>query len=235
VEIATGRITGAEALARWNHPSLGAVPPKDFIPLAEETGLIVPLGEWVLRTACAQRRAWLDAGHDIRVAVNVSTVQFRDPNLITTVFRALSDAGLEPRDLEIEITESLVLQDDDATATILREFRAMGLRIALDDFGTGYSSLSYLARFPLDILKLDRSFVRDITMNASARGITTAVISMAHVLGLRVVAEGVDQEEQVRFLKDEGCDELQGFLVSGALDPDEFLRFRAAYEERLPG
>jgi diguanylate cyclase (GGDEF)-like protein len=234
VEIATGRITGAEALARWNHPSLGAIPPKDFIPLAEETGLIVPLGDWVLRTACAKRRAWLDAGHDdIRVSVNVSTVQFRDPNLIATVSRALANAGLDPRHLELEITESLVLQDDEATATILSEFRAMGLRIALDDFGTGYSSLSYLARFPLDILKLDRSFVRDVTMNASARGIATAVISMAHVLGLRVVAEGVDQQEQVRFLKEQGCDELQGFLVSGALDPDEFLRFRASYQGSL--
>jgi EAL domain-containing protein (putative c-di-GMP-specific phosphodiesterase class I) len=231
VEIATGRITGAEALVRWNHPSLGAVPPKDFIPLAEETGLIVPLGDWILRTACAKRRAWLDTGHDdIRVSVNVSTVQFRDPDLIATVSRALADAGLDPSQMELEITESLVLQDDEATATILSELRAMGLRIALDDFGTGYSSLSYLARFPLDILKLDRSFVRDVTMNASARGIAAAVISMAHVLGLRVVAEGVDQEEQARFLKEQGCDEIQGFLVSGALDPDEFLRFRAAYE-----
>jgi diguanylate cyclase (GGDEF)-like protein len=231
VEIATSRITGAEALVRWNHPSLGAVPPKDFIPLAEETGLIVPLGDWILRTACAKRRAWLDTGHDdIRVSVNVSTVQFRDPDLIATVSRALADAGLDPSQMELEITESLVLQDDEATATILSELRAMGLRIALDDFGTGYSSLSYLARFPLDILKLDRSFVRDVTMNSSARGIAAAVISMAHVLGLRVVAEGVDQEEQVRFLKEQGCDEIQGFLVSGALDPDEFLRFRAAYE-----
>ena len=126
-----------------------------------------------------------------------------------------------------------MLQDDEATATILSELRAMGLRVALDDFGTGYSSLSYLARFPLDILKLDRSFVRDVTMNASARGIATAVISMAHVLGLRVVAEGVDQVEQVRFLQEQGCDELQGFLVSGALDPDEFLRFRASYQGSL--
>lgn len=235
VDIATGRITGAEALARWTHPSLGGVPPKDFIPLAEETGLIVRLGEWILRMACAQRRAWLDAGHDdIRVSVNVSTVQFRDPNLIATVSRALADAALDPGHLELEITESLVLQDDEATATILRELRAMGVRIALDDFGTGYSSLSYLARFPLDILKLDRSFVRDVTMNASARGIAAAVISMAHVLGLRVVAEGVDHEEQLRFLKEQGCDELQGFLVSGALEPDEFLRFHAAYEGSLP-
>ena len=235
IEMATGRITGAEALVRWNHPTLGAIPPKDFIPLAEETGLIIPLGDWILRTACAKRREWLDAGHDdIRVSVNVSTVQFRDPNLIATVFRALADAGLDPDHLELEITESLVLQDDESTALVLSELRAMGLRIALDDFGTGYSSLSYLARFPLDILKLDRSFVRDVTMNSSARGIATAVISMAHVLGLRVVAEGVDQEEQVRFLKEQGCDELQGFLVAGPLDPDEFLRFRASRENFLP-
>jgi EAL domain-containing protein (putative c-di-GMP-specific phosphodiesterase class I) len=229
VEIASGRITGAEALVRWDHPSLGAISPKDFIPLAEETGLIIPLGDWILREACAKRREWLDAGHDeLRVSVNVSTIQFRDPNLIATVFRALSDAGLDPGHLELEITESLVLQDDEATALVLSELRAMGLRIALDDFGTGYSSLSYLARFPLDILKLDQSFVRDVTMNSSARGIAAAVISMAHVLGLRVVAEGVDQEEQVRFLKEQGCDELQGFLFSGPLDPDEFLCLRAS-------
>jgi EAL domain-containing protein (putative c-di-GMP-specific phosphodiesterase class I) len=132
--------------------------------------------------------------------------------------------------MELEITESLVLQDDEATARVLSELRAMGLRIALDDFGTGYSSLSYLARFPLDILKLDRSFVRDVTMNSSARGIAAAVISMAHVLGLSVVAEGVDQKEQARFLREQGCDELQGFLFSGPLDPDEFLRFRASHE-----
>jgi diguanylate cyclase (GGDEF)-like protein len=235
VEMATGRITGAEALARWNHPSLGAVPPKEFIPLAEETGLIVPLGEWVLRAACAQRRAWLEMGLDeLRVSVNVSTVQFRDPNLISTVSSALAEVNLDPSHLELEITESLVLQDDEVTATILRDLRAMGFRIALDDFGTGYSSLSYLARFPLDILKLDRSFVRDVTMNESARGIATAVISMAHVLGLLVVAEGVDQRAQANFLKQQGCDELQGFLVSGALEPDEFLRFRSAYEAMLP-
>jgi diguanylate cyclase (GGDEF)-like protein len=229
VEIASGSITGAEALVRWSHPSLGAIPPKDFIPLAEETGLIVPLGDWILRRACATMRTWLDAGHDdIRVSVNVSTVQFRDPDFIANVSRALAEAGLDPGHLELEITESLVLQDDETTATILGELRAMGLRIALDDFGTGYSSLSYLSRFPLDILKLDRSFVRDVTMNASARGIAAAVISMAHVLGLRVVAEGVDQEEQVRFLKEQGCDELQGFLFSGPLDPDDFLCFRAS-------
>jgi diguanylate cyclase (GGDEF)-like protein len=235
VEMATGRITGAEALARWNHPSIGAVPPKEFIPLAEETGLIVPLGEWVLRTACAQRRAWLEAGlEELRVSVNVSTVQFRDPNLISAVSSALTEVDLDPSHLELEITESLVLQDDEVTATILRDLRAMGFRIALDDFGTGYSSLSYLARFPLDILKLDRSFVRDVTMNESARGIATAVISMAHVLGLLVVAEGVDERAQANFLKEQGCDELQGFLVSGALEPDEFLRFRSAYESMLP-
>ncbi|MFQ5416567.1 MAG: putative bifunctional diguanylate cyclase/phosphodiesterase, partial [Myxococcota bacterium] len=230
LETATGRISGAEALARWIHPELGSVPPRDFIPRAEETGLIVPIGEWILRTSCVQLRRWLDAGFDFRISVNVSTVQFRDPNLISVVAGALSDAGVDPRHLEIEITESLVLQDDEATATILSELRAMGIQIALDDFGTGYSSLSYLARFPLDILKLDRSFLRDVTMNASARGIATAVIQMAHILGLRVVAEGVDQLEQARFLREEGCDEIQGFLFSGAREPDDFVRFYRDYE-----
>jgi diguanylate cyclase (GGDEF)-like protein len=229
LDLVSGRVEAVEALLRWTDPELGRVSPKEFIPLAEETGLIVGLGAWVLRAACAQGAAWVRAGLDpLRVSVNVSTTQFRRDDLIATVARALEETGFDPRRLELEITESLMLQDDEATATALRELRAMGLRIALDDFGTGYSSLSYLARYPLDFLKLDRSLVRDLTEDPHARGIATAVISMAHVLGLRVVAEGVDQQEQLAELRRQGCDEIQGFLIAGALPPEEVVAHLAS-------
>jgi diguanylate cyclase (GGDEF)-like protein len=231
IDVGTGRVLGAEALLRWNHPELGRIPPKQFIPLAEETGLIIPIGTWVLDTACHQLRRWLDAGvRDLTMSVNVSTVQFREEDLVSTVAQSLEGAGLDPGCLELEITESLMLQDDETTARILRDLRAMGLRIALDDFGTGYSSLSYLARFPLDSLKLDMSCVRDVASDPNARAIATAMISMARGLGLRVVAEGVDHEAQLRFLRAKGCDEMQGFLVSGAIGPEEFVSFRTACE-----
>jgi diguanylate cyclase (GGDEF)-like protein len=235
VDIPSGRITGVEALLRWNDPELGRVTPKEFIPIAEETGLIVPLGAWVIREACRQGVAWRGAGTEPpRVSVNVSTQQFRREDLIATVARALEETGFDPGLLELEITESLMLRDDEATATLLRELRAMGMRIALDDFGTGYSSLSYLARYPLDVLKLDRSLVRDLTADPHARGIATAVISMAHVLDLRVVAEGVDQQEQLSFLREQGCDELQGFLFAGALEPEEIAERLAADGDDAP-
>jgi diguanylate cyclase (GGDEF)-like protein len=226
IDVAGRRVESVEALARWNHPELGAVSPKEFIPLAEETGLIVPLGEWVLRQACAQLREWRAAGHPrVCVSVNVSTRQFRQRDLARVVGEALRAAELHPTDLELEITESAMLQDDKDTASILREIRDMGVRIALDDFGTGYSSLSYLERFPLDTLKLDRSLVRDVTSSPSAKGIVQAVITMAHALGLRVVAEGVDAEDQYRMLALLGCDEIQGFLLAGPLEPDELVSF----------
>ncbi len=222
LNLARGRLDGVEALLRWDDEELGRVSPKDFIPLAEETGLILELGSWVLRAACAQGAAWREAGlDDLRVSVNVSTMQFRRGDLTATVGEALAGTGFPPRFLELEITESLMLQDDEDTATALRELRAMGLRVALDDFGTGYSSLSYLSRYPLDVLKLDRSLVRDLTGDPHARGIATAVISMAHVLGLSVVAEGVDHEDQLGFLREQGCDEAQGFLIAGPLEIDE--------------
>ena len=228
IDATSGRTLGVEALSRWTHPELGAVPPREFIPLAEETGLIVPLGEWVLREACAQTRAWHQAGHgELCMSVNVSTRQFGYHDLIASVTDALRGADLDPSQLELEITESVLLQDDEATARILRDLRAMGIRVALDDFGTGYSSLSYLARFPLDTLKLDRALVRDLTTSPSARGVATAVISMAHALDLRVVAEGVDDPEQAAFLREHGCDEIQGFLVCPPVEPDELVAFLA--------
>ena len=226
IDATSGETLGVEALARWTDPELGAVSPREFIPLAEETGLIVALGDWVLREACAQTEAWREAGHGpLRMSVNVSTRQFGDRDLIARVANALRETKLDPSLLELEITESVLLQDDEGTARVLRDLRAMGLRVALDDFGTGYSSLSYLARFPLDTLKLDRALVRDLPTSPSARGIATAVISMAHALDLRVVAEGVDDQEQAVFLREHGCDEIQGFLVCPPVEPDELVAF----------
>ena len=226
IELQTGKVCGMEALIRWEHPDLGVVSPKEFIPVTEEAGLIHEIGNWVVRTACAQNRSWQDQGLPrMQMSVNVSSKQFTYNDLTECIAEALKDTRLAPEDLEVEITESVMIKDDEATAEALREMRAMGVRVALDDFGTGYSSLSYLTRFPLDTLKMDLSFIRDVATDPSAAGIVTAVISMAHCLNLRVVAEGVDDEEQARVLESQGCDEVQGFLYSGALPADEFAAF----------
>ena len=226
LDLATGRVVGVEALLRWNHPELGAVSPREFIPLAEEAGLISPIGEWVLRTACLQARAWDQQGlGPIVISVNVSPRQFAENDLLALVGGILRETGVPPRLIELELTEQLLMQDNEETALALRDLRAMGVTIALDDFGTGYSSLSYLARFPLDTLKMDRCFVRDVDDDPAAAGVAKAVIALGHSLGVRVVAEGVDTFEQERFLREQGCDELQGFLLSGALPSDEVVRF----------
>ena len=226
VDMSTDEVCGVEALLRWQDPEVGTISPRELIPLAEETGLIVAVGKWVLDTACAQSRAWQDQGYEpTLLSVNVSSRQFVHDDLGATISQALQQSGLEPRYLEIEITESLLLQDDENTALILRDLRAMGVRVALDDFGTGYSSLSYLTRFPLDTVKMDRCFVRDIESDPSARGIAAAVISMAHSLGARVVAEGTDAQGQIEILRSQGCDEYQGFVFSEAVPPGEFTRF----------
>ena len=200
--------------------------PREFIPLAEEAGLISSIGEWVLRTACRQARAWHEQGiGPISVSVNVSPRQFAENDLRALVGGILRETGVPPRLIELELTEQLLLQDNEETALALRDLRAMGVTIALDDFGTGYSSLSYLARFPLDTLKMDRCFVRDVDDDPAAAGIAKAVIAIGHSLGARVVAEGVDTFEQEAFLREHGCDELQGFLLAGALPADEVVRF----------
>lgn len=225
VNLRERKIAGLEALLRWDSAALGTVMPKDFIPLAEETGLIVPIGAWVLETACAQAEAWRAAGFPkVCVSVNVSSRQFVHNDLRETVVNALKISGLDPDQLELEITESVLLEDDRNTSEMLHHVKAMGVHLALDDFGTGYSSMGYLTRLPLDTLKLDLSLVRNVGADPTARGIATALIAMAHAVDLSVTAEGVDQIDQATFLEQEGCDELQGFLISGPVAPEECER-----------
>jgi diguanylate cyclase (GGDEF)-like protein len=224
LNLADGKIYGMEALARWNDPELGGISPKEFISLAEESGLIVELGRHILEIACADTQALLrEHGLRMKVSVNVSSAQFTRQDFRLVVGDVLRETGLSPGQLELEITESLMLQDHEATALVLRDLKAMDVSISLDDFGTGYSSLSYLTRFPLDTLKLDRCFVRDIDTDPAAAGVASAVISLAHSLGLEVVAEGVDIDEQRLILSEWGCDFAQGFLICAA-QPVEQLR-----------
>jgi len=218
INASTGKIIGLEALIRWQHAALGMVSPAQFIPLAEETGLIVPIGEWVLRTACEQMKGWHDAGFPkIRVAVNLSARQFMRDDLVDMVRRILKETGLEAEYLDLEITESVTMQNVDRAVQTLNELRDLGIQISLDDFGTGYSSLSYLKNFPIYTLKIDRSFVRDITTDPDDAAIATSIIAMAHSLKLHVVAEGVELEEQLKYLIERGCHEMQGYFFSPPL------------------
>ncbi len=215
VDIISGRIIGMEALVRWQDPVQGLVPPDKFIPLAEETGLIVPIGEWVLREACRQGKRWRDAGaSDLRIAVNISARQFWRGNLLETVETVLRDLGVEASMLELELTESILMRAEAETVELLNKFSKRGITISIDDFGTGYSSLSYLKRFPINKLKIDRSFVRDIQEDVDDAAIVTAIVAMARGLKLRVIAEGVETPWQLAFLKSIGCDEIQGYLIS---------------------
>ncbi len=226
LDINTWRVIGFEALIRWKHPENGMVYPDEFISIAEEIGLIVPIGELVLREVCAQNKRWLEEGlSPKRIAVNLSARQFHQRDLVTTVKQILEETGLASEYLELEITESVAMEDADYTIEILHQLREMGVYIALDDFGTGYSSLNYLKRFPLNIIKIDRSFIRDLTTNSNDAAIATAIISLAHNLNLSVIAEGVEIEEQLAFLKLQQCDNMQGFLFSKPLPVEELGQF----------
>lgn len=222
LDLLSGRICGVEALMRWTNDLVGAVSPLEFIPLAEETGLIIPIGEWVLRTACQQAKAWRDQGIDLqRMAVNVSVLQFVQPSFTGMVARILQEIGLEPAALELEITESLLMKDPEGALHTLRDLKNLGVQLAIDDFGTGYSSLSRLKQLPLDRLKIDKAFVREVNTQPSDAAITTAVIAMAESMGLRVIAEGVENEPQLSFLKTRRCDEIQGYYLSRPLPAAE--------------
>ena len=222
VNIEKCAVTGLEALLRWQHPDLGLVPPDKFIGVAESSGLIVPIGEWVLRTACSQAKKWQDSGFEaIPIAVNVSAIQIRQQGFVELIQNVLDDTGLDPSCLELEVTESLLLTNADVILSILEELRAMGVRLAIDDFGTGYSSLSYLRQFHVNRLKIDRSFIRDVAINRDVAAITTAIIGMAKALNLEVLAEGVETEEQLSFLRAQKCCEIQGYYFSRPVSVDQ--------------
>jgi len=224
-ELPDGRIVGVEALIRWHHPDLGLVAPAQFIPLAEEAGLILPIGEWVLRAAATQGKAWQQAGiPPLFMAVNVSARQFRQADFAGKVGQILQDTGFDPCWLELELTETTLMSHAEENVESLNRLKAMGIRIAIDDFGTGYSSLSYLKRLPVDILKIDRSFVSDVTVNLDDAAIVEAIIAMARSLGLNVVAEGVETAEQSKFLQARKCDEMQGYYYSKPLPADQLLQ-----------
>jgi len=225
INLRTGEITGAEALIRWTHPTRGPVSPAQFIPVAEDCGLILPIGQWVLREACKQAREWVAAGLPLAtMAVNISSMEFRDDNFLQSVFAILKETGLDPKSLELELTESVLMKRAESAASVLKTLRARGVQIAVDDFGTGYSSLSYLRKFPIDALKIDQSFVRQITTARDDTTIVTAVISMGRSLKLRVVAEGVETQEELDFLRAHQCDEAQGYFFSRPVVAEQFAK-----------
>lgn len=233
VSLSTGKVTGAEALIRWVHPQKGIIAPADFIPLAEETGLIFPIGEWVLRTACRQAKLWHRLGYsELVVSVNISAKQFLQPDLVRMVEEILMETGLSPQYLELELTESTAI-DVKHACSVLHELKRLGVRLSVDDFGTGYSTLHFIKLFPIDKLKIDKSFIRDIVDDHNDAAIVKSIITMAHHLQLVVNAEGVETPEHLSFLKRNFCDEVQGFLVSKPLPPEEFIQRFADIEREL--
>jgi len=235
VVLADGRIVGVEALMRWNHAQRGSIPPGQFIPVAEDSDLIHPLGAFALAESCRQIRVWGDAGSaELRLAVNVSARQFRSPGFVNTVERALRASGLAPRNLELELTEGVLVESRDRTVAVLKGLKELGVQIAVDDFGMGYSSLSYLSRLPIDCLKIDRTFVSQARRRQDA-AITQTVILLAHSLGVRVIAEGVETVEQLEFLRMHRCDQAQGYFFSPAVHPGAMAQLLAAGSIRAAG
>jgi EAL domain-containing protein (putative c-di-GMP-specific phosphodiesterase class I) len=231
ISLDDGRIVGVEALLRWQHPELGMIAPADFIPIAEESGLILPIGEWALRTAVQQMKTWMDSGlAPMSMAVNLSALQFRHPQLPEVVTQILDEMKLAPQHLELELTESIAMGDAPAAIAVIDRLRERGIRMSIDDFGTGYSSLSYLKRFKVHRLKIDQAFVQNVCEDPEDRAIVGAIISLANSLGLKTIAEGVETEAQLTLLREQGCNEVQGFYFSKALPADQFEAFvRADY------
>jgi len=229
-------VLGAEALIRWQHPELGLLFPDRFVPLAEETGLIVPIGEWVLNEACKQNKQWQEMGlPPIEMTVNVSPKQVQQANFLEVVKSALDESGLDPQYLGLEITETVLMSTDDSTIKLMNELREMNVRVSIDDFGKGNSSLNYLTQLPTDAIKIDESFIRNVVADPDAAAITGAVIAMAHSLKLRVVAEGIETLDQLEFLRSLNCDEIQGYFVSRPVEPESLahiLRTNAKLEEK---
>jgi len=225
VSLHSGEVTGVEALLRWVHPERGVISPLEFIPLAEDSGLIIPIGEWVMATAFKQCKQWQDAGYHIKTAINLSAGQFKSENLIKTIKRVIAQSHVDPNLIEFEITESMLMNDAEDNIVLLEELSRLGCTISIDDFGTGYSSLNYLKRFPVDVLKVDRSFVSDLASNEDDALIVKAIVTLAHSLDLDVVAEGVEQKDQLSYLKHLGCDIFQGYLVSKPVSPHEVEEF----------
>jgi EAL domain-containing protein (putative c-di-GMP-specific phosphodiesterase class I) len=231
----TNKLIGIEALVRWQHPELGLVSPLDFIPIAEATGLIVPLGEWILNTACTQNAKWQRAGlPPMRVGVNLSLRQFQQCNLVETISHILTVADLKPQYLELELTESVLMDNTEMTVETLRNLRVLGIKISIDDFGSGYSSLSYLKNLPIDTLKIDRTFVTDFAADSSDAAIVKTIITLAHNLHLNTIAEGVETEEQAILLSDLGCDEMQGYLFSKPLSVKDLESFLSKQKFEKP-
>lgn len=220
IDTASGQIVGTEALLRWQHPTLGIIPPNDFIPAAEETCLIVPIGEWVLRAACVQTKLWHDEGYPLNIAVNLSAIQFQEPDLAGLIAGIIDESGLDPHFLNLEVTETCIMANSDAAFETLSRLREIGVKISIDDFGTGYSSLGYLKTLPIDVLKIDRSFIRDLTNSPDDSAMVSAILTLAHNLNLEVVAEGVETEEQLAVLRTMKCDEWQGYLCSKPVAAD---------------
>jgi diguanylate cyclase (GGDEF)-like protein len=229
INLGTGAIVGVEALLRWKHPERGFIPPAQFIPIAEDTGLILPIGQWVLREACRQSREWLDAGFaPIPMAVNISAVEFRSMDFVESVRAALNESKLDPRFLELELTETVLMKHAASTVSMLKALKVIGVQLTVDDFGTGYSSLSYLRQFPVDSLKVDQSFVHEISSQRDDAAIVSAVISMGNSLKKRVIAEGVETREQMDFLTAEGCEEAQGYYFNRPMAANQFVKLLEA-------
>jgi EAL domain-containing protein (putative c-di-GMP-specific phosphodiesterase class I) len=234
VNLVTGRIIGAESLVRWEHPVLGAISPFEFISIAEETGLIIPIGEWLIETACQQAKIW-QTTHllPVRMSVNLSAYQFKQPGLVRSIAQILHKTGLAANLLTIEISEVTVMEDVEASLILLKQLDELGVQIGIDDFGTGYSSLNYLTRLPIDLLKIDQAFVQNVTVNKNDAAIVSTITALASSLNLRVIAEGVETQEQLGFLRRQGCNAIQGFLFSPAVSKEQFETLLAE-DRRLP-